>query len=114
MQTDEILISQEVSNNPDIGTFTEDETKEMSKSHSKESLLCTDRLDTLDETRELTDQESLAILKSDTFQSFLDQSSKTIERALFEDYDELKDYTRDFDLGESSRYDFIPLRSVFR
>lgn len=106
MQTDEILISQEMSN-PDIGTFTEYETKEMSKSHSKESLLYPDRLDPVDETRELTDQESLAILKSDIFQSFLDQSSKTIERALYEDYDVLKDYTRDFDLSDSLRYDFI-------
>jgi dynein intermediate chain len=106
MQTDEILSQSDEAESakPEIFITAEDNSKERSsKSDYEESLLLPDRLNTVDEVRKVTEIESVAILKSENFQTFLDQSSKVIERALYEDYDILKDYTQDLDLDDSSR-----------
>jgi hypothetical protein len=55
-------------------------------------------LTNISQFKELSVLEASAILHSDSFQAFLDKSSKAIERALHEEYDILKDYTQDLNL----------------
>lgn len=43
--------------------------------------------------RELTEEEAEAVIRSDHFIEFVDQSARLIERALNEEYDFLTDYT---------------------
>lgn len=61
---------------------------------------------------ELSLQETSAILKSEPFQHFLDQSCRVIERALHDDYDILKDYTQDDHHDNRSR-SVIDKRELF-
>ena len=61
--------------------------------------------------RALTDEELNAVTSSEDFQSFVDRSSKVIEKALDEDYDVLADYAQDgLEIDEDEEEGYASIR----
>jgi hypothetical protein len=50
----------------------------------------------------MSDEQRLKIYQSEKFHQFFDQSTKLIEKALDEDYDMFRDYTRNLDEDEDA------------